>query len=338
MKKRFTIPTLIASVSLLSGVLLSTAQFKSDDSTNEIFDATDPNANWGGVRAIPFGDRYTTNWTSEPKYTTQSPLQFSTMDIGDVWKNYQGFESGDKPITVAVIDSGIDIYHEDFLSADAKNVTITENNVESYSILDPKSCYIHDTSNGYYSSSVKTEVGIKKAYDTDTYDDKDNEYYSHGTASAACIGAAINGVGGLGIAPKCNLLIIRMDFYFTSLDKAIRYAADNGADVINMSLGAYAETFTDGYGDQQKGSSSTATELTSAINYALGKDCVVVAAAGNEKTNHKSYPACNDGVIGVGALDSKSKTKAAGFSNYNLDSDTSSTNNKSWLLMIASYI
>lgn len=326
MKKRLIVPTFIASLALITGGL-SFAAVKNNSSVEETFDATDPNANWGGLRATPFGDRYTTNWSSEPKYTTQNPLQFTTMNVGDTWKNYQGFESGDKPITVAVIDSGIDIYHEDFLSADAKNVTITESNVESYSILDPKSCYIYDTSKGYYSSSVKTEVGIKKAYDTDTYDEDNDEYYSHGTASAACIGAAINGVGGLGIAPKCNLLIIRMDFYFTSLDKAIRYAADNGADVINMSLGAYAESFEDGYKVQQSGSASTATALTSAINYALGKDCVVVAAAGNEKTNHKSYPACNAGVIGVGALASKSTSSAADFSNFNLDTDTSSTNN-----------
>lgn len=328
MKKRILALLGLTSVALVASVIsLSTSNEAPLKETEQVFAADDPNTNWGGMKAIPFGDRYETTWTSEPKYSTQSPLQFSTMDIGDVWKNYQGFESGDKPVKVAVIDSGIDIYHEDFLKPDAKNVSITASNVNTYSILDPNSCYIHDTSNGYNSKSVVTEVGIDKAYDTDTYDSNYKEYYSHGTASAACIGAAINGAGGLGIAPKCELLIIRMDFYFTSLDTAIRYAADHGANVINMSLGAYAETFTDGYGDEQSGSSSVASALTSAINYALSKDCVVVAAAGNEKTNHKSYPACNAGVIGVGALASKSKTGAADFSNYNLDSDTSSTNN-----------
>ena len=112
-----------------------------------------------------------------------------------------------------------------------------------------------------------------------------------------------------------------------SLDVAIRYAADNGADVINMSLGAYAENFTDGFGDAQEGDSSVATALTTAINYAHSKDCVVVAAAGNELTYRKSYPACNSGVIGVGALAEKSGTKAADFSNYNSSSDTSTGNN-----------
>ena len=284
--------------------------------------------NWGGIRATPFVDRYSSSdISSEPLYSTVYSMNFQAMTIGDSWKNYRGETTSGEAVTVAVIDSGIDIYHEDFLTADAKNVSIDASNVLNYSILDPKSCYIHDSSNGYYTSSVKTDVGIKNAYDTNTYDKKYDEYYSHGTASAACIGAAVNGVGGWGIAPKVNLLIIRCDFYFTSLDVAIRYAANNGADVINMSLGAYAETFTDGYGDEQSGSSEVASELENAISYAHSKDVVVVAAAGNEKTDHKSYPACNTGVVGVGALGRQSLNSAAGFSNFNLTSDTQYTEN-----------
>lgn len=290
---------------------------------------------WNGLKAVPSSYRYSTSdIKEEPKNSNVYPLNFKYMGLGgndaetsSIWYDYRGETVNDEPITVAVIDSGLDIYHEDFLTKEASGVKLSESNIDSYSIIDPKSCYIYDTSEGYYSSSVRTQVGIKYVYDDDIYDSEYNEYYSHGTASAACIGAAVNGVGGYGIAPKVNLLIIKMDFYFTSLDKAIRYAADNGAKVINMSLGAYAENFTDGYGDKQEGDASTATALSSAISYANNKDVVVVAAAGNEKTSHYSYPACNDGVVGVGALERASGTSSSDFSNFNKTSDKENGNN-----------
>src|SRR5205085_2236549 len=66
-----------------------------------------------------------------------------------------------------------------------------------------------------------------------------------------------------------------------------RAATDSGARVINLSLG---------------GTSSSQTELN-AVNYALGKGVVVVAAAGNEydQGNPKSYPAAFPGVVAVGS-------------------------------------
>ncbi len=290
---------------------------------------------WNGLKAVPSSYRYSTSdIKEEPKNSNVYPLNFKYMGLGgssaetsSIWYDYRGETIDNEPITVAIIDSGLDIYHEDFLTKEASGVKLSESNIDSYSIIDPKSCYIYDTSEGYYSSSVRTQVGIKYVYDDDIYDSEYDEYYSHGTASAACIGAAVNGVGGYGIAPKVNLLIIKMDFYFTSLDKAIRYASDNGAKVINMSLGAYAEKFTDGYGDEQSGVASTTTALSSAISYANSKDVVVVASAGNEKTNHYSYPACNEGVVGVGALERASGTVASDFSNFNKTSDKASGNN-----------
>ncbi|MCR5079224.1 MAG: S8 family serine peptidase [Bacilli bacterium] len=277
---------------------------------------------FGGAKAIPFEDRYSSSdIPAEPKYSQAYPLNFEALNVGDKWNNYRGEKDNGDPITVAIIDSGIDIYHEDFLTADAIGKEVNADNIEQYSILDPKSCYIHDTGDGEYTSQVKTDVGIKYAYekDSETYDGDYETYYSHGTACSSCVAAAINGVGGFGVAPKANILFIKMDFYFTSLDVAIRYAANNGADVISMSLGAYNETFKDGYGDTQSGSSGTNTYLESAIAYAHNKDCVVVAAAGNEKTDHHSYPACNSGVIGVGALSRKGRTSAADFSNFNIN-------------------
>lgn len=288
--------------------------------------------NFGGIKATIFEDRYSNNLTGETQNSNFYSYNYRNMGTGGttvssstVWNNYRGETNSGDPVIVAVIDSGIDIFHEDFLTSEAKGVKLNFSNVAQYSTLHPKSCSMYDPSEGYYTTSVVTDVGITEAYDTDLYED--GAYYSHGTAVSSCIASAINGVGGFGVAPKAQILFIKMDFYFTSIDKAIRYAADNGAAVINMSFGAYAETFIDGHGKQQKGDSSVATMLSSAISYAHDKDCVVVAAAGNEKTNKKSYPACNSGVVGVGALKEKSGTAAASFSNFNKTTDTSTGNN-----------
>jgi subtilisin family serine protease len=72
---------------------------------------------------------------------------------------------------------------------------------------------------------------------------------------------------------------------------AVRWAADNGAHVINMSLGADAST----------------TVESSAVAYAIGKGVVVVAAMGNDGTANPSYPAAYPGVVAVGAVDSADK-------------------------------
>ena len=72
---------------------------------------------------------------------------------------------------------------------------------------------------------------------------------------------------------------------------AIRWAADHGAHVINMSLGADAPT----------------TVESDAVAYAIGKGVVVVAAMGNNGTSNPSYPAAYPGVVAVGAIDSADK-------------------------------
>ena len=252
----------------------------------------------------------------------------STLASSSIWENYRGETASGGPVVVAVIDSGIDIFHEDFITKDGLEKKLTFDNITQYSTLHPKSAYIYDkTGKGYYTSNVVTEVGIVETYDTNIYKSDENIYYSHGTAVASTIASSINGKGGFGVAPLAQIMFIKMDFYFNSLDVAIKYAADNGADVINMSLGAYTETFTDSFGYTNTGSASVATALTSAIKYAHDRDVVVVAAAGNEDTYRKSYPACNDGVIGVGALEEKKSSEPAYYTNYNSDSDTSSGNN-----------
>ncbi|MCF0113454.1 MAG: S8 family serine peptidase, partial [Bacilli bacterium] len=254
--------------------------------------------NFHGVKAKPFE---VLSAEDEPNHAEQ--LEWNNIGIGSTWNSERG-----EGVTLAVIDSGLDIAHEDFME-------------NGSFLLSPDSAFVHDpTGRGNYTSAVIAETGLINIRDDDIYDEQYDEYYSHGTAASGSALARINGAGGNGVAPEATLLFIKTDFFFNSLERAIRYAADHGADVISMSLGAYSENFYDGFDDWQSGDSETATYLQSAIDYAYNKDCVIVAAAGNELTSHKSYPACNNHVIGVGALAKNSSTTASYYSNYNASS------------------
>src|SRR5437867_1386032 len=131
-----------------------------------------------------------------------------------------------------------------------------------------------------------------------------NDVTGHGTAVAGTAAAMTNnttGVAGLGWAN--TLMPIRMSdssgyALYSNMAKAIDYAADHGAKVINLSFG---------------GSSASST-LQSAVDYAWNKGCVIVASAMNNNTSAPYYPAACNHVMAVAAT-SSSDTKAS-FSNY----------------------
>jgi type VII secretion-associated serine protease mycosin len=126
----------------------------------------------------------------------------------------------------------------------------------------------------------------------------------HGTAVAGVIGAATgNGVGIAGVAWNARIMPVKVlgaDGVGTDVDIAqgIVWAADHGADVINLSLGG----------------PGASTALDQAVQYAQSKDAVVVAAAGNESSPALHYPAGAPGVLGVTATDSAGRF--AWFSNH----------------------
>ncbi|ONI92876.1 type VII secretion-associated serine protease mycosin [Saccharothrix sp. ALI-22-I] len=126
---------------------------------------------------------------------------------------------------------------------------------------------------------------------------------SHGTAVASIAAAdPVDGVGFHGVAPGARILPVRITDRElsdggrpTPIDRAvlargIRFAADQGARVINLSLSGYQDD----------------AAVRDAVAYAVGKDALVVAAVGNrqgEAGTDMSYPAAYDGVLGVGSLD-----------------------------------
>jgi membrane-anchored mycosin MYCP len=141
---------------------------------------------------------------------------------------------------------------------------------------------------------------------------------SHGTGVASIIAAdQATGVGFQGVAPGARILPVRVSEREAGqngqaelidpqiLAKGIRYAVDQGARVINLSMS----------GDQDQ------APVRAAVAYAVAKDVVVVAAVGNRQSDVPgvlpSYPAQYPGVLGVGAIDSSgARLSASQFGPY----------------------
>lgn len=138
----------------------------------------------------------------------------------------------------------------------------------------------------------------------------DRAWARHGTAMAGIIAGRGHGPGGedgvLGVAPEAEVLPVRVlledgdpersrarSSRSGALAEGIRWAVDNGADVVNLSLGDDSES---AHPDPRE---------DAAVRYALRKGAVVVASAGNggEEGDRASYPAAYPGVIAVTAVD-----------------------------------
>jgi type VII secretion-associated serine protease mycosin len=127
----------------------------------------------------------------------------------------------------------------------------------------------------------------------ETQDGNDIDTSGHGSHVAGIIAAAANnGIGGSGVAPNAKILPIKVLDQIGQGDArdvaaGVRFAADNGAKVINLSLGGTTES----------------PSLTQAIQYATDKGALVVAAAGNGgATDAPKWPAALDLTIAVTAI------------------------------------
>ncbi|MFN3231042.1 MAG: S8 family serine peptidase [Alphaproteobacteria bacterium] len=182
------------------------------------------------------------------------------------------------PVVVAVIDSGIDFYHPD-LNAE----TIWRNSGE---IPDGQD----NDGNGY----VDDLIGWN-------YVDNDNtpwDHSGHGTHTAGIIAAATgNGKGIASVNPSAKIMPLKVMNFFgrgrsIQVAAAVYYAVQNGARVINMSLGS------EGISEAEK----------RAIDYANKKGVVVVVAAGNSAVDAATFgPGGMDGVITVTSVDQNDK-------------------------------
>ena len=157
-----------------------------------------------------------------------------------------------KDITVAVIDTGVCMSHEDLVDR----------------VLDT-------------------------GYDFVDNDDDPEDVFGHGCSVAGIIAANTNnGIGIAGFAPNSSILPVRVlgpsgSGSMADVAAGIVYAADNGADIINLSLGSMV--------------GSQVTE--DAVNHAVGKGVTVIASAGNSGGALPGFPARYENVVAVGAID-----------------------------------
>src|SRR5258708_5570429 len=124
--------------------------------------------------------------------------------------------------------------------------------------------------------------------------DPDVDNNGHGSHVAGIAAADTNnGIGVAGTAYNTQLLSVKVldstgSGYYSWIANGITWAADNGAKVINLSLGGFSSSQT----------------LQNAVNYAVSKGVVVVAAAGNNGNSIPFYPAHYSNVVSVAATDS----------------------------------
>lgn len=127
---------------------------------------------------------------------------------------------------------------------------------------------------------------------------------NHGTHVAGIVAAVNgNGIGISGVAPNARILPLRVfpadggTSSSSDVGVAIRFAVDAGVRVINLSLGGDTDSLS----------------ISSAIQYAVGKNILVVASAGNDKEfAPPKWPAANDNTIAVTAIDRNNNVASFG--------------------------
>lgn len=212
------------------------------------------------------------------------------INAPEVWK--QGYTGQDT--IVAVIDTGVDFNHVELKD----NIWTNSDEIPDNGIDDDNNGFVDDIRGWNFVSDT-----------SDVYDD---EELTHGTHVAGIIAAANDGFGATGVAYDAKIMPVKVLDELgigenAGLIDGIRYAVDNGADVINLSLGGPV-------GDP---------ELEAAIHYATEQGTVVVMAAGNGSPsffdnygyNTPGYPAryADEWGIAVGAVDRNNEL--ADFSN-----------------------
>ena len=206
------------------------------------------------------------------------------VDAHEAWD----ISLGSHEVVVAILDTGIDWNHPDIEA----NMWSNDQGYHGYNFVADNWFPMDDNVNGY------DDAGNWLA----------NTYTYHGTHVAGIVGAATdNGIGIAGLA-QIRIMAVKVmndsgEGTDSTVASGVRWATDNGAHIIVMSLGV------DGASDV----------LRNAVNYASSRGKVLVAAAGNSGTSVLSYPAAFPNVVAVGASDIADRR--AEFSNYGVDLD-----------------
>ena len=232
---------------------------------------------------------------NDPFYSSQYAL--TKIKAPEAWN----LSTGDTSIVIAIIDTGVDWDHPDL----AANIWRNWDEIPGNGIDDDLNGFVDDVRGWDFG-------GLSGNPDNDPMEDRpDHGTHVAGDASAVTdnsIGVASIGFKSKIMAVKTNRDDLRNQNGLALIAygyEGIKYAADNGAKIINCSWGG-------------GGYSLLGQEV---INYATSLGALVVAAAGNNNSSVSFYPASYNNVLSVGATDG-SDLKAS-FSNYGSSVDVS---------------
>ncbi len=187
-------------------------------------------------------------------------------------------------VVVAVLDTGVDRNHADL----AGNIWTNAGEIANDGLDNDGNGYVDDVYGWNFANGNNNTLDGNR----------------HGTHVAGTIAAANNGFGATGVAYNSRIMPVKVlddsgSGSYSGVAQGIRYAVDNGADVINMSLGG----------------GSTDSAVQSALQYASSRGVIVVMAAGNEGAAQPGYPASSATSWGLAVGAVNSSNQMASFSN-----------------------
>lgn len=226
--------------------------------------------------------------TGDPRQSEQWAVSPGiVLGLPDAWQLTRG-----TAVPVAIIDSGARLDHADL----GPNIWTNFDEVPGNGVDDDNNGYVDDVH------------GVDLSSTSPTQDLSDG--HGHGTHVAGIVGAAANGNGVVGVAPQARLMIVKVlgaDGAGTtgSVAEGIRYAAANGARVINLSLGG----------------PDNDPRLTEAVRAAAAANALVVVAAGNENVDidqQPTFPAAlpEPNLLAVASTDPEDGRNISNYSNY----------------------
>ncbi len=227
-----------------------------------------------GVQLLTPNDQYFYNrqWAlkNDGTFSLSTATAGADIDMENAW----AIEQGDSTIVLGVIDTGTKLDHPEF----SGRLWINSGEIAGNNIDDDSNGFVDDINGWDFANNDNSPV-----------DD-----HGHGTnvAGIACA-TGNNSIGYAGVDWHCKLMTMKgldassYGFYSWWAD-ALYYAADNGVNVLNMSLGG----------------SGTSATLQNAINYALSHNVTIAVSMMNFNDNGAYIPASFSGVIAVGSTDS----------------------------------
>lgn len=203
----------------------------------------------------------------DPRYSEQWGL--TKVQAEGAWDQTLGSPG----VVIAIIDSGIDLTHEDL----SPNLWVNPGEIAGNGQDDDNNGFVDDVQGWNFVNGNNDVMDMN----------------GHGSLVAGIAAARTNNSLGIaGMCGNCRIMPVKITqtsgiANYSDVAAGINYAADKGAKVINLSVGGYANSIT----------------VRNAVNNALSQGIVVVGGAGNDSISDPFYPAAYEGIIAVAGTD-----------------------------------